>query len=137
MPVISGEDRKFSVLVVDDEELVADSLVEILNMFGYFAYSLYSGAAAITRATEKPFDVLIIDVVMSKITGIDAAIKICKALPNCKVLLVSGNEKAADLLKNANERGHDFEILAKPVHPSVIIARLSEMCSELKLRQTA
>jgi len=51
---ISGEDRKLSVLVVDDEELVADSLVEILNMFGYSAFSLCSGAAAITRATEKP-----------------------------------------------------------------------------------
>ena len=127
MPPISGEDRKLSVLVVDDEELVADSLVEILNMYGHSAYSLYSGAAAITRATEKPFDVLIIDVVMSKITGIDAAIEICKTLPNCKVLLVSGNEKAADLLKDANERGHDFEILPKPVHPSVIIDRLREM----------
>jgi len=43
------------------------------------------------------------------------------------VLLVSGNEKAADLLNEANERGYDFEILAKPVHPSVIIDRLSEM----------
>ncbi|MGA8087920.1 MAG: response regulator [Terracidiphilus sp.] len=112
-----------SVLVVDDEELVADSLVQILNMSGYSAYSLYSGAAAITRATEEPFDVLIIDVVMSKITGIDAAIEICKSLPNCKVLLVSGNEKSADLLKDANERGHDFEILPKPVHPSCMVRR--------------
>jgi CheY-like chemotaxis protein len=127
MSAIAGEDRKLSVLVVDDEELVADSLVEILNKCGYTAYSLYCGAAAITRAAESPFDVLIIDVVMSKITGIDAAIEICKALPNCQVLLVSGNENAADLLKDANERGHDFEILAKPVHPSVIIDRLREM----------
>jgi DNA-binding NtrC family response regulator len=76
---------------------------------------------------RKPFDVLIIDVVMSKITGIDAAIEICKTLPNCKVLLVSGNKKAADLLNAANERGCDFEILAKPIHPSFIIDRLSEM----------
>ena len=75
----------------------------------------------------------IIDVVTSKITGIDAAIEICKALPNCKVLLLSGNDRAIDLLKDANERGHDFEILPKPVHPSVIIDRLSEMRSEFKL----
>ena len=127
MSSISGEDRKLSVLVVDDEELVADSLVEILNMYGHSAYSLYSGAAAITRATEKPFDVLIIDVVMSKITGIDAAIEICKTLPNCKVILVSGNEKAADLLNEANERGYDFEVLAKPVQPSVVNERLKAM----------
>ena len=127
MSLTWGETRKLSVLVVDDEELVADSLVEILNMFGYSAYSLYSGAAAITRATEKLFDVLIIDVVMTKITGIDAAIEICKDLPNCKVLLVSGNERTFDMLKDARERGHEFEILAKPVHPSEIIDRLKAM----------
>ncbi|HMH14711.1 MAG TPA: hypothetical protein VK578_16555 [Edaphobacter sp.] len=44
-----------------------------------------------------------------------------------KVLLVSGNEKTADLLKDAHERGHDFDILAKPVHPTVIIDRLKAM----------
>ena len=64
---------------------------------------------------------------MAGMTGIDAAIEICKVLPNCKVLLVSGDERAADLLKDAHERGHDFEIIAKPVHPGVIIDRLKAM----------
>lgn len=57
----------------------------------------------------------------------DAAIEICKVHPNCKVLLLSGNERAAGILKDAHERGHDFDILAKPVHPVVIIDRLKAM----------
>ena len=112
------------ILVVDDEQLVADSLVDVLTMFGFNASSRYSGSQAIDHAATTPFDVLISDVVMTGITGIDAAIEIRKALPNCKVLLLSGNERTADLLKDARERGHDFDILAKPVHPSVIIDKL-------------
>ena len=121
MSLAFRENRKLSVLVVDDEQLVADSLVQILNMFGFNASSRYSGSHAIDQAETAPFDVLISDVVMDGMTGIDAAIEICKALPHCKVLLLSGNEKAANMLKDAHKQGHDFDILAKPVHPSVII----------------
>jgi CheY-like chemotaxis protein len=72
-------------------------------------------------------DVLISGVVMDEMTGIDAAIEIRNVLPQCRVLLVSGNNRTAELLKDAHERGHDFDILAKPVHPSVIIDRLNAM----------
>jgi DNA-binding NarL/FixJ family response regulator len=71
--------------------------------------------------------VLISDVVMTGMMGIDAAIEICKTLPSCKVLILSGNDRTADMLKDAHERGHDFDILAKPVHPTVIIDRLKAM----------
>jgi hypothetical protein len=40
---------------------------------------------------------------------------------------MSGNNRTAEMLKDAHERGHDFDILAKPVHPSVIIDRLNAM----------
>ncbi len=89
--------------------------------------SRYSGSQAIDQAATAPFDVLISDVVMDGMTGIDAAIEICKALPNCKVLLVSGDERTAKISRDAHERGHDFDILAKPVHPTVIIDRLRAM----------
>lgn len=123
----SGVTRKISVLVVDDEELIADTLVKILNMVGFDASPLYSGLQAIDHANTNAFDILVTDVVMGEMTGIEAAIEIRKILPQCKVLLVSGNTRTTDLLKDAFERGHDFDILAKPVHPSVIIDRLQRM----------
>ena len=127
MGATSGESRKLNILVVDDERLVADSLVEILTMFGFDASCRYSGSQAIDRTNTVAFDVLITDVVMNEMTGIEAAIEICKVLPNCKVLLMSGNNRTAEMLKDAHEQGHDFDILAKPVHPSVIIDRLNAM----------
>jgi len=127
MVTTSSGTRKLSVLVVDDEQLVADTLVQILNLVGFNACSLYSGSDAVEQATQKPYDVLISDVVMDGMTGIDAAIEIRKALPNCKVLLISGNTRTTDMLKDAHEHGHDFDILAKPVHPLLIIERLKAM----------
>lgn len=121
MKATSNGTRKLKVLVVDDEHLIADSLVDVLHMLGFSAASRYSGAEAIDQAATSPFDVLITDVVMVGMTGIDAAIEICKILPNCKVLLLSGNVSTTDLLKDAHQRGYDFDILAKPIHPSVII----------------
>ena len=118
---------KLRILVVDDEEVVADTLVQILRMFGFDALSRYSGSQAIDQATTAPFDVLITDVVMNEMNGIEAAIAILQVLPKCKVLLVSGNNRTTDLLKSACENGHDFEILAKPVHPSEIIDKLELM----------
>lgn len=126
MGATSGGTRKLNVLVVDDEEVVADSLVQILKIFGFDATSRYSGAQAIDSANTASFDVLITDVVMNEMTGIEAAIAILQVLPKCKVLLVSGNNRTTDLLKFAREQGHDFDILAKPVHPSEIIERLKE-----------
>jgi hypothetical protein len=45
-------------------------------------------------------------------------------LPSCKILLFSGQAATADLLDRARVQGHEFEILAKPVHPQDLLARL-------------
>ena len=58
MGTSSGATRKLSVLVVDDEELIANSLVQILNMFGFDASPLYSGFHAVILITGVIFGVL-------------------------------------------------------------------------------
>ena len=69
-------------------------------------------------------DMLISDVIMTDLNGIDAAIKIRSLLPSCKILLFSGQAATADLLDRARVQGHEFEILAKPVHPQDLLVRL-------------
>ena len=129
MGATSRESRKLNVLVVDDEQLVADSLAWILNLKGFNACSVYSGSEAIRHSVINPIDILISDVVMEGMSGIDTAIGICRLFPNCKVLLLSGNIETSELLKAAHDLGHDFDILAKPVHPDVIIEKLKAMSS--------
>ncbi len=115
---------KPKVLVADDERVIADTLAIILNQAGFAATAVYSGEKAVETARTLSPDMLISDVIMTDMNGIDAAIQIRALLPSCKILLFSGQAATADLLDRARTQGHEFEILAKPVHPQDLLARL-------------
>ena len=116
--------NKPKVLVVDDERVIADTLAIILNQSGFDASAVYSGTDAVERARKTTPDLVITDVFMPDLNGIQAAIQIRAFLPSCKILLFSGQAATADLLENARAQGHEFEILAKPVHPQDLLAKL-------------
>lgn len=119
-----GSESMPQVLVVDDAKLVADTLTQILNQNGFQAVAAYSGEEALQLASVQHFDHLVSDVVMDGMNGIEAAISVCSLLPKCTILLMSGNNDTARLLCEAEERGHSFDILAKPVHPLLVIDKL-------------
>lgn len=118
------DNNKPKVLVADDERVIADTLAIILNQSGFQATAVYSGEKAVEAAQSLQPDMLISDVIMNGLNGIDAAIKIRNILPSCKILLFSGQAATADLLDRARNQGHEFEILAKPVHPQDLLAKL-------------
>lgn len=120
----NGQPARPRVLVVDDEHVIADTLSIILNQNGYDASAVYSGIAAVDRARELKPELVISDVIMQDMNGIEAAIRIREILPGCKILLFSGQAATADLLERARTQGHEFEILAKPVHPQDLLAKL-------------
>lgn len=112
------------VLVADDERVIADTLTMILNQSGFDARAVYSGEKALELAPTFEPDMLISDVIMADLNGIDAAIRIRALLPGIKILLFSGQAATADLLEKARTQGYEFEILAKPVHPQDLLTRL-------------
>ena len=121
---MSETKSKQRVLVADDERVIADTLSMILNQSGFETRVAYSGEQAVEIAGEFHPEMLISDVIMVGVNGIDAAIEIRRMLPEIKVLLFSGQAATADLLEKARARGYDFEILAKPVHPQDLLARM-------------
>jgi CheY-like chemotaxis protein len=124
MATSSGTKAKPKVLVVDDERVIADTLAIILNQHGYDASAVYTGTGAVERARNDRPDLIISDVIMPDMNGIEAAINIRKFLPACKILLFSGQAATANLLESARAQGHEFEILAKPIHPQDLLAKL-------------
>jgi DNA-binding response OmpR family regulator len=116
--------NKPKVLVADDERVIADTLAMILNQSGFQAKVAYTGEKALEMASEFRPEMLISDVIMGGLNGIDAAIQIREILPSIKILLFSGQAATADLLEKARDRGYEFEILAKPVHPQDLLAKL-------------
>jgi CheY-like chemotaxis protein len=121
---MSEDHVKPKVLVVDDERVIADTLAMILNQSGFQARAVYSGENALEMAATFEPDMLIADVIMADLNGIDAAIKIRAILPRVKILLFSGQAATADLLEKARAQGYEFEILAKPVHPQDLLTKL-------------
>jgi CheY-like chemotaxis protein len=118
--------HKPKVLVVDDERVIADTLAIILNQHGFEASAVYTGTGAVEKARAEKPDLIISDVIMPDMNGIEAAISIRAFLPQCKILLFSGQAATADLLERARSQGHEFEILAKPVHPQDLLSKLRE-----------
>ena len=117
--------KSIRVLVADDERTIANTLARILNASGFEAKAVYSGEKAVEAAKTLNPDILITDVVMPGITGIEAAISIQALVPACRIILFSGQASTADLLARAQAKGHRFEILAKPIHPQALLRHLS------------
>lgn len=115
-----------SVLVVDDESVIADTLAEILRRSGYAAVAAYDAAGALETALLKPPEMLITDVVLPGMNGIELAIQIKRIFPDCKTLLFSGQASTSDLLASANQAGHHFTLLSKPVHPKDLLAWVTQ-----------
>jgi len=114
------------VFVVDDEHVIASTLAAILKLHGYSATSFTSPLEALAAARSRAPDLLISDVVMPDLSGVDLAILIKAECPECKILLFSGQAATQDLLKDARSQGHTFQLLQKPVHPSVMLSRVGE-----------
>ena len=110
--------------MIDDETIVADTLAMVLNSSGFDAVAAYSGESALELARQSSFDHLVTDVMMEPMNGIQLALAVSHLHPKCRVLLLSGHEHTAHLLQEAIDSGYEFNILAKPVHPNIILDHL-------------
>ena len=112
------------VLVVDDEEIVADTLALILNKSGFCAVKAYGALEALAMARLSPPTLLLTDVQMPGMNGVELALELVNRQPDCKVMLFSGNAPSGDLLA-AKEAGYNFPLLGKPIHPVELLEHIS------------
>jgi CheY-like chemotaxis protein len=119
--------KRPSILIVDDEKTIADTLALILQDAGYTARAAYDGAAALTLSREHAPDLIISDVLMPGMSGVDLAVTTRREFPDCRILLFSGQAASVDMLENARSHGHDFELLAKPVDLDELLQRVTNM----------
>lgn len=122
---------KKRVLVVDDEPALANTLAIIFQRAGYEATAVYSCESALPLIDKLQPLVIVTDVVMPGMNGITLAMKIRTSYPSCGVVLFSGNADTQELLELARRDGHDFEILAKPVSPPYMLAKVAELAESL------
>lgn len=125
--VVMASQQQPKVFVVDDERVIAFTLATILTQSGFAATAFTNPLEALQAAQVDCPDLLISDVVMPELSGIDLAIQTRALCPACKVLLFSGQAATADLLDVARKNGHSFELLSKPVHPTDLLAAIRNL----------
>ena len=113
------------VLVVDDEPGIADKITEILKRSGYAAITAYDGEDALEIALLIPPDLVITDVGLPGISGVEVARTLKTKLPDCKILLLSSAEDEGKLPATAAEAGQAFDLADKPFHSSALLALVS------------
>ena len=114
------------IIVVDDEPLIADTLVNILIGEGHNAFAVSDGESAIKWAEMIVPDVVVTDVIMPGLDGIETAKAIMKLVPRCRIILFSGQAASVDLVAKAKREGYLFEVLAKPINPEALLSAIHQ-----------
>jgi DNA-binding response OmpR family regulator len=123
---------KPKVLIADDEKLIADTLALILNLGGFDARAVYTCEKALEVAPSFRPDVLVSDVLMADLNGVDAAIQMRDMLPDIRVFLLSGQAATADMIEKSKANDLGFEVLIKPMHPQELILRLRKAAVQVR-----
>jgi CheY-like chemotaxis protein len=101
------------VLFVDDEEELVSTVVERLGLRGIEATGATSGQQALARAAAQPFDVVVLDVRMPGLGGLDVIQRLKQSHPELEVILLSGHGAKEDV--EVGLRLGAFDYLQKPV----------------------
>jgi len=124
---------KFSVLVVDDDNLVNELMEETLTRAGYDCHSAFSGEEAVACFSERSYDIVLTDLKMKKMDGITLLEKIRKISPETQVILMTAYGTIERAVRAIKLGAYDF--LIKPVLPETVEHVMSRVTEMLKLRR--
>ncbi len=103
------------ILVVDDEEIVIRSCLRILGESGYQLEAVRDGAEALKKVEEEPFDVIILDVMMPRIDGVEVLRRVKESHPDIDVIMVTGLSQIDTAVQSMKLGAFDY--LPKPFDP--------------------
>lgn len=122
-----------SVLVIDDDPEVRDSIRQVLSRVGFDVRTADNGETGIQAFYERPPDVVIVDIIMPRNNGIEVIRKIRGSFPGARIVAITGGGnfgrsgyKPGTLvteayLASASESGADA-VMTKPFHRTELIA---------------
>ena len=116
--------NKQRIFVVDDERIIAQTIAMILRWQGFVVESFTDPIEALEASRVQAPDLLVTDIWMQVLSGIDLAIQVRKGCPNIKVLLLSGQAETSKMREKFREDGQEFDLLLKPIHPRELLSRV-------------
>jgi two-component system cell cycle response regulator CpdR len=113
------------ILIAEDDDSMRAFLARSLRRAGHEVESASNGLAAISALTQQEFDLLLADVVMPGIDGIELARRAARENPRLKVLFITGF--AAVALRARTGMAGDPKILSKPFHLKDLVSQINRM----------
>jgi DNA-binding NtrC family response regulator len=107
--------EKPEILIIDDEEIVCKRLKRALEGYGYAVEVFQEGQAGIDRIHEKQFDVVVSDVRIDEVDGLDVLDAVRSGSAETQIIMITGYA-TAELAREAQAKGA-FDVIAKPFRP--------------------
>ncbi len=115
---------KIRVLIVDDEEMFADSLSERLTIRGFDVTTSPGGEDALEKVKALNYDVVVLDVAMPGMGGIDTLREIKKIKPLTEVIMLTGRATVESAIEGMKLGAQDF--LMKPLETEELVAKINK-----------
>lgn len=112
---------------MDDEPAIAHTLRLILRKNGFAVRSFTDPLEALRQLDKESPDLVLSDVMMPELSGVELALRVLEKHPACKVLLFSGVAPDAERLLKARTQAHDLRVLSKPVHPIDLVTEIRDL----------
>ncbi len=112
------------VLIVDDEEVARLTLAEILRLEGYDIVAVDSGEAAVKELRAEPFNVMILDLRMPGMGGMEVLRTVVEDIPDLSVIVLTAYGSMDLAIEAIHYRVHDY--LLKPVSPEQILQSIED-----------
>lgn len=120
--------NKASILIVDDEEVVRHSHLRSLAETGCYTETAEDGSNAIRVLEQRPFDVVLLDLRMPGLDGMDVLKTIKQRWPECEVVVITGYPTIETAKEAVRLGAHNY--IAKPVGPDDVIKATSEAMTQ-------
>ena len=110
-----------TVLVADDDRDIVRAIATLLEQEGLTVLRAYNGLEALEAVAEHPVSLILIDVMMPKLDGLSAMMKI-REQKNIPILILSAKSEESDKILGLSMGADDY--IAKPYHPQELAARV-------------
>jgi DNA-binding response OmpR family regulator len=115
------------ILVVDDDRALNVGLVGLLKTFGHAATGVYDGASAVKRVDRDSFDLVLLDMGLPKVDGLDVLKHLRKKQPALKIIIMTADDTPETVLDVVKEQAYQF--ISKPTPPKEIAQTVEQALS--------
>jgi DNA-binding NtrC family response regulator len=127
-------EERSKILVIDDDEYILESVKEILSHAGYLVHTAKSGQEALTKLKDRVYNILLVDIVLPDIEGLDLIERLTDTLPKMRKVIITGYASLENALRALSLGANAF--IMKPISPKdllgVVEKELKSQREELK-----